>query len=352
VGSPSKPRLSLFAKAKSVEECMKNFNKAVSILVVGLTCCTLSSVVHADNEIKFGTIAPKNSKWGKVFKTWGASVAELSKGELKITFFHGSQGGEGAMIDKIKAGSQLDGAAVTGNGLSKIWSPYLVLQMPGVFKKWSSLDKARNAISSQADREFASKGFVILGTGDVGKARTFSKDVAIRTPDSLKGTTPYLGENDKIGPVLFRQIGGVTGKRLSIPAVLPALNSRSINVITAPSLGASALQWTPKLTHVTDEVVAFTIGALVMKKSKLDSLPADQKKILITTGKEAGKALTKKIRRADDSTYSRLKKKMTVVKLTSDERSKWKAVFKKTRAELAKGTFPAALVKKIESMGD
>ena len=101
----------------------------------------------ADETVKIGTLAPKSSPWGKVFETWIKAVNEKSSGNLELQFFYnGSQGDEDGMVGKIKSG-QLDGAAVTGVGLSKVYKPILALQMP-LFTSWSKLDKARDAMKA------------------------------------------------------------------------------------------------------------------------------------------------------------------------------------------------------------
>lgn len=305
----------------------------------------------AEFTIKLGTLAPKSSPWGKVFSTWEKAVAEKSGGRLEIQFFYnGSQGDEGAMVGKIKAG-QLDGAAITGVGLGKIYKPILALQMPGVFSSWAKLDSARDAMRGEFEKGAADAGFAILGSGDVGQAHAMSKGFAIRIPDDLKGKKPYRWRDDDVMPVFFQTIGGVTPVPLNIPEVLPSLNTGAIDVLIAPALAAEQLQWSSKLDHINSDSSGFAIGALVASSKRLDSLPADLKAILTDTGKVAASALTKRIRSEDDAAFGRLKGKMTVVDLSAEEKGKWEAIFKQVRTRLGQGTFSADLVSKMEGLG-
>jgi TRAP-type C4-dicarboxylate transport system substrate-binding protein len=152
-------------------------------------------------------------------------------------------------------------------------------------------------------------------------------------------------------PVFFQVVGGVTPVPLSIPEVLPNLNTGAINVLIAPALAAEQLQWAPKLDHINSDSSGFAIGALVMSSKRLNSLPADLKAILADTGKVAAGALTKRIRTEDDAAFGRLKGKMTVVELTGGEKDKWKSIFKQVRTRLSQGTFSSDLVSKLEGMG-
>ena len=143
---------------------------------------------------------------------------------------------------------------------------------------------------------------------------------------------------------------GVTPVPLNVPEVLPNLNTGAINLINAPSLAAEQLQWASKLDTINEDVSALAIGALVMSSKRIDALPADLKTILIDTGRIAANALTKRIRAEDDAAFNRMKGKMTVVSLSADQKAKFEAIFKQVRQRLAQGTFPAALVRRLEGM--
>lgn len=304
----------------------------------------------ADETIKIGTLAPKSSPWGKVFETWLKAVNEKSGGKLELQFFYnGTQGDEDGMIGKIKSG-QLDGAAVTGVGLGKVYKPILALQMPGLFTSWSKLDKARDAMKADFEKGAKDAGFFISGWGDVGLVRTMSKGFAIKTPDDLKGKKPYYIRADSIIPALYSIIGGVSGVPLNVPEVLPNLNTGAINVINAPCLAAEQLQWAGKMDNLNDSASATAIGALVFSSKRIDALPADLKTILTDTGKVAASALTTKIRSEDDAAFGRLKAKMTVTTPSADDKAKWESIFKQTRAKLAQGTFSSDLVTKLEGL--
>lgn len=325
--------------------------KAIGTILGALAL--LSGMVYADDAnagqiLKIGTLAPKSSPWGKVFSVWEKAVKEKSGGAVELQFFYnGQQGDEGAMVGKMKSG-QLDGAAVTGVGLSKIYKPILALQMPGLFTSWAKLDAARDAMRGEFEQGASDAGFTITGWGDVGQAHVMSKGFAIRTPDDMKGKKPYMWRDDIIAPVLFQVIGGVTPVPLNVPEVLPNLNTGAINVVTAPALAAEQLQWASKLDTIVSDVAGSAIGALVFSSKSLDALPADMRTIVLDTGKVASSALTSRIRSEDAAAFGRMKGKMTVVDLSADEKSKWDAVFKQVRTNLGQGTFSPDLIAKLE----
>jgi len=120
--------------------------------------------------------------------------------------------------------------------------------------------------------------------------------------------------------------------------------------VEAPSLAAEQLQWASKLDTINGDVSAMALGALAFSSRRLAGLAEDQRKIVLETGRTAAKALTKRIRAEDDAAFARLKSKMTVVELSDGEKSKWQAVFQRTRARLKQGVFPPDLVDKLEAL--
>ena len=308
-----------------------------------------SGNAEAAEVLKVGTLAPKSSPWGQVFSTWEKAVKEKSGGKLELQFFYnGTQGDEGAMVGKMKSG-QLDGAAVTGVGLSKIHKPILALQLPGLFSSWAKLDAARDALKPEFEKGAKDAGFFIAGWGDVGAVHTMSKGFAIKSPDDIKGKKPYMWRDDAITPALYQVIGGVTPVPLNVPEVLPNLNTGAVNIVNAPALAAEQLQWASKLDHIVESTSGYAIGALVFSNKRLDALPADLRAILVDTGKVASSALTNRIRNEDAAAFSRMKGKMTVVTLSAEEKSRWDRLFHQTRQRLGQGTFSPDLIAKLES---
>lgn len=302
----------------------------------------------AAEVIKLGTLAPRSSPWGQVFEVWGEAVKKKSEGKVELQFFYnGQQGDEAAMVDKMKSG-QLDGAAVTAVGLSKIYKPILALQMPGLFTSWAKLDAARDGMKAELEKGAKDAGFFIAGWGDVGLVHTMSKGFAVKSPDDIKGKKPYAWRDDEIQKALYQVIGGVTPVLLNVPEVLPNLNTGAINMISAPALAAEQLQWASKLDTITEDISAAAIGALVLSSKRMDALPADLKQIVLDTGRIAAGALTKRIRDEDAAAYKRMSGKMSVTKLSPDEKAKWDALFKQVRQRLAQGTFSPDLVAKLE----
>lgn len=309
---------------------------------------TLASTdAMAAATLRIATLAPKNSAWGKVFKVWEKALEQKTKGGLEVEIYYNAvQGNEDAMVGKMKTG-QLDGAALTSVGLSRIQRNVLVLQLPGVVDSWDALDKVRGALGGELEKSFAKEGFVIAGWGDVGLVRQMTKGFALRRPSDLRGRRPLVWRNEPIGPAVYSSLPGVVPVPLGVPEVLPALRAGKIDVINAPALAAEQLQWTPFLDHVSGTVSVCAIGGTIFRKAALDGLPADVRATFEEIQKKMASATKNRVRKLDGQAYDRLKKKMKVVELSSADREEWKKVLVPAVKRLAGGTFDKTMVKRV-----
>jgi TRAP-type transport system periplasmic protein len=318
--------------------------------IITLGTLLLSTLAFADPvTLKIGSLAPRESPWGQVLRTWVKAVKEKSKGELNIEmYWNATQGDEMAQISKMKTG-QLDGAVVTATGLSAIDPAVNVLQVPGLITSWAQLDLVRTTLTPRFDASFKKAGFVLVGWGDIGLDRWMSKGFPIAAPTDLKGKRPWVWRDDAIFPSMF-QVAGVVAVPLGVPEVLPELSTGNVNALSISSLGAEQLQWSSKLDHLTAAIVAPNIGGMVLSKKALDSLSDAHRAIVLETGHVACNALTQRIRLEDEKAFERLKSKMTLVTATPEQAAQWKTLYSETRARLGKGTLSAALMDEVEKL--
>jgi len=325
------------------------FRKLLTSLATVAVAIGVAGSADAATTLKIGTLAPGDSAWGKEFKKWAKDVSDDTNGELILDFqWNGQAGDEVLMVQKIRSG-QLDGAAVTAIGLAQTGvTDALIFQMPGLFANWGKLDAARNAMKADFDQQFQSKGFTILGWGDVGAAKTMSIGFEIHHPADLQGKNCFFIAGDPIGPKLYASIGGITAKEVTVPEILPNLKNGSIQVITVPPLAAEQLQWASMVTHINTMTTGFGIGAIIMSSARMSGLAQNLKDVLANRGKESADRLTKSIRNLDAQSFARLKSSKSAYEPNDAEKAEWREVFAKVRAQLRGSVFtPAAFDKAV-----
>jgi TRAP-type C4-dicarboxylate transport system substrate-binding protein len=298
--------------------------------------------------LRIGTLAPQGSSWMRVFNAWNNTLVQKTGGKLKLHFFAGGAAGdERDFVRKMRAG-QLDGAAVTTVGLGQIVRSCLVLQAPGVCHTYKRIDAVRSKLSADFEKQFEGAGFKLLGWGDAGQGRVFS-NTAVHTPGDMKQTRMWTWRDDPTWQSVL-EAAGVNGVALGLPEVYPALRTNRIDAFPGTSIAAVAFQWYTKATYVTKEPRGIVVGATVIKKEKVDALPADLKAALIETGKTAHDALAVAIRKDDDRAFEAiLQKGVKAISLAGQEAA-WDTVLKKARQSLVGKLYPAEMLAKVEQV--
>lgn len=302
----------------------------------------------ATRTLSIATLAPPGSTWMNVFEAWNREVRRRSNKALQLRFYAGGvQGDEAEVIRKIRTG-RLDGGAVTAVGLSQIHRPALVFQMPGMFRGYAQLDAARTALNPEMDAAFRNAGFQLMGWADVGITRIFS-NTPVRTPQEFAATRPWRWRDDLVMPALF-QVIGANPVSLQVPEVLGALQTNRINsLITAP-VSCVALQWSSRVTHMTDMPVSVTIGATVFGASQFNSLPPDQQQILRETGAQFHALARRNLRNDEQRALASFpQRNITVVPVDANQQAQWNQVFAQTRQRLTGQIADAAFINRVYS---
>jgi TRAP-type C4-dicarboxylate transport system substrate-binding protein len=326
----------------------RTFSKLASMLGAAAVATAFACAADAATVLKIGTLAPADSPWGKGFKKWAADISAATNGDLQLDFqWNGQAGDEVLMVQKIRSG-QLDGAAVTAIGLGQTGvTDVLIFQLPGLFTNWSKLDAARNAMKDEFNKQFESKGFTVLGWGDVGAAKTMTIGFEVHRPVDLQGKGVFFFAGDPVQPKIYSSIGGITPKQLTVPEILPNLASGSINVLVAPPLAAEQLQWASRITHMSTQTLAFAIGAFIMSSPRMQALTAAQRETLFAKGREMSDQATISIRNADAQAYARMKASKISYDPSEADRKEWTDVFVKVCKGLRGSVFTPAIFDKI-----
>jgi TRAP-type C4-dicarboxylate transport system substrate-binding protein len=316
-------------------------------LRAAVTICLVVGEAHAVQTLRFATIAPKASTWGKVLSAWEKAVRERTQGEIDLTvFYNGVQGDERAFVSKMRVG-QLDGASLSAVGLSNVYRDVMVLQLPGVTNSWPLADLVRTLLADPIEQGFRAQGFDVLSWGDIGLVYQMTKGVEVRNPLDLRGKRPMVFRNEPMAPLFFSLVGQVVPVPLDVTEVLPALQAGTVNVVGAPALVAEQLQWTPYLDHINDQVIVAAIGATLIRSDRLERIPGDLRSVLWDTQRRAAKVQADRIRSLDAEAKRRLMAKMTVVRPSDDDKVEWYRIFLKAVKRLRNGILSKELVDRV-----
>ena len=250
-----------------------------------LLCLILSAlpvwVLAEPLVIKFATIAPEGTPWMSLMEEMNDELRRRSNEQVAFRFYPGGVAGdERDVLRKIRI-NQLHGGAFSGFGLGEIVPEIRVLELPLLFRNAAEADHIATALSAPFTEALAQKGYVLLGLNEAGAVHIFSQH-AMHTKSDLGHAKMWTWQGDPVPLALFKAYG-ITPIPLTLPDVLPSLQSGLIDTFYGPPLAILALQWFTKARYISALPITYVMGALVLSKQQWQKLSPDQQTIVRET---------------------------------------------------------------------
>ena len=301
-------------------------HKLIAAFLFFLSALTSPSSHAADLQLRVGTLAPKNSLYHRQLMEVGEAWRAAQGGTAKyVVYPDGSQGGEAEMARRMRIG-QLQGALLSVVGLREIEPSITALQnLPLLFRSWEELDYVREKMRPAMEKKFLDKGFVVLGWGDAGWVRFFSKDAAVR-PDDYKRMKFFAWGSEQEQQTIMKSLG-YTPVPLETADILPSIQTGMINVVPSTPYFALASQIYNTAPHMLEINWAPIVGALVVTTKAWDAMTPEGQATLRVAGEKAGLQMRTQARREVDEAVEAMKKRGLVVHTpTPTEMKEWNAL--------------------------
>lgn len=292
-------------------------------------------------QLRIGTVVPRNSLYHQQLMELGEAWRSAQGGNAKfVVFTDGSQGGEAELARRMRIG-QLQGALMSVVGLREIEPSIAALQnLPLLFRNWDEVDHVREKMRPAMEKRFLARGFVVLGWGDAGWVRFFSKDPAFR-PDDFKRMKFFAWGSEPEQQAIMKSLG-YTPVPLETADVLPSLQTGMINVIPATPYFALASQIYGTASHMLDINWAPIVGALVVSKKAWDEMSPAAQTALRAAGDKAGQQMRAKARQEVDEAVAAMKKRgLTVNTPNAEQMREWTALADKLYPRIRGSMVPA-----------
>ena len=175
------------------------------------------------------------------------------------------------------------------------------------------------------EKKFLDRGFVVLGWGDAGWVRFFSKEAAFR-PADYKGMKFFAWGSEVEQQTIMKSLG-YTPVPLETGDILPAIQTGMINVVPSTPYFALASQIYASAPNMLEINWAPIVGALVVTRKAWDEMSPAGQQALRAAGEKAGVEMRAKARKEVDEAVDAMKKRGLVVNRPSPEQMReWSAL--------------------------
>jgi TRAP-type C4-dicarboxylate transport system substrate-binding protein len=282
---------------------------------------TLAPTAASAATLRIGSLVPKNSLYHQQLLELGeAWRGAESSGSKFLVFTDGSQGGEAEMARRMRIG-QLQGALLSVVGLREIEPSISALQnLPLLFRSWDEVDHVREKMRPAMEKKFFDKGFVVLGWGDAGWVRFFSRTAAFK-PDDFKGMKFFAWGSELEQQAIMKSLG-YTPVPLETGDILPSIQTGMINVVPSTPYFALASQVYGTASNMLEINWAPIVGAMVLTRKAWDEMSPAGQAALRSAGEKAGVEMRSKARKEVDEAVDAMKKRGLVVNRPNAEQMK------------------------------
>lgn len=268
------------------------------LALFGVVALATPHPTRADSvELRVATLAPAGSPSMAVHERAASEIRQKTSGRVTVRFFEGdSQGDERDFVRKIQLG-QLDGAHLTGVGLSMIDPSIRVLELPGLFATLGEVDFVAGKLWPTFSKRFERKGFRLGARGEVGWVYLYSK-TRVDKLTGLGALKPWVWGDDRILQTLLTRLGA-RAIPLGVPEVDASLTSGRINACYGAPTAAVAFQWYTKVQHALSLPLHYSTGGTVYAMSAWKKISAADQRIVASVDSASAKRLRKVLRKAN-----------------------------------------------------
>ena len=296
--------------------------------------------------IRIATLAPKDSELSRGFNKINQNLRTATHDGWGIRLYpSGIAGDEKDVIRKMRVG-QMDSSIITTTGLSQIVREVAVLDAPGVIAGYPELERVQKVMNKEWEETFRKNGFELLGWGETGQYRYFSKQPITKVSD-FKSMRPWVWPQSYVLQEIYRAIGA-TGVPLQVPEVYGALQTGMIDSLIATALAVVALQWHTKLSYVTQRTHGVLLGAMIMTSEKWNAIPEDVRATLLTEIHKNTEGDRQNVSKQDDRAFKKLLEhgyKATTYSAAGEK--EYQAMAETVRKRLAGRVYPQALLERV-----
>ncbi len=297
------------------------------LLRVAAALLAVSTLYPASAEtlIKMATLVPKGSAWHQLLQEMAEDWGKLSGGQVTLRIYPGGIAGDDADVVRKMRLRTIGAGLITSTGMESIDRSVMALQIPLAIADFSEFDCVLARVTPMIEKEFAAKGFVVLGWTDGGFAHFFAKS-AVRVPEDLKAQKLFVWAGDDMLVELWKN-AGYNPVPLPSTEISTALQTGLVTALASPPQAAVLLQWYREADYMTKINWGVLVGGLVVSKESWEQVPDAVRPALEDSARRTMARMTALTRESQVRDVEAMAKRgLHVVELDAAALGKWRTL--------------------------
>ena len=246
-------------------------NRLINLLAFLILALGSSGIIA--KTLKIATVSPEFLDWMQHFKSAAQQIEKASERRVKVRIYPGGvMGDDETVLRKMRIG-QLQGGVIAAGSLTRFFPDLQVYNLPLTFKSYDEIDYIRERMDSRIVQGLLNNGIHSFHLTETGFAYLMLKS-PVRSVQDIKKLKAWIPEGDPIAAELIKTFG-ISPIPLTIPDVLPALQTGIIDAVAVPPVVALALQWHNYIEYVLDLPLIYVYSMLALDNESLRGLSSE-----------------------------------------------------------------------------
>ena len=290
-----------------------------------LAMLALAAAVAGAQNLKFASVAPKDTVWDVALNRIGAEWHRLSGGSIEVTVFPGGVAGdETDLLRKVRTG-QLDAVAISAIGLATVYPGVLALGMPFLFENEEEVTYATEQLRPLIEEQFERRGFKMLMWTAAGWVHFFSRE-PILTPADLRQQKLNVPDANP-GVVSAWQDIGFRIAEVPVTEVALGLQTGLVDAVLNTPLIVAPMQWFGVAKHMNALEIAPFYGAMLISTRTWRRFPEDLRPQLLAAVQEYGAEATAQVLAAERAAIEIMRRfGLTIHEPTAEQAAEWRVL--------------------------
>ncbi|MBI9077213.1 MAG: TRAP transporter substrate-binding protein DctP [Desulfatibacillum sp.] len=248
------------------------FSLLVALIIPVLT----ASALAGDDQFywKFATLAPDGVGWARQLKIHVLPVVEeVTQGTVKTKIYWGGvMGDDEDIIKKMRIG-QLDGAGLSGQGVTLACPPMSVVELPFLFQSWEEVDYIKSKMRAQFDQLLADDGYMAISWNDQDFDQIFSAQSPMANLKDFK-EAKFITWYGPIEEALLTSLGAHPIK-VNVPEAATSVRQGIVDAAIAPAAFVVGTQLYSKILYVNPVKIRYSPALILLSMQAWESLPKE-----------------------------------------------------------------------------
>lgn len=254
---------------------MNRFRRACTLVLCALLLSILAcpqAVAEWKDRWKLATLAPDGVGWARQIRAIVIpAIDKVTENNLEVkVYWGGVMGDDSDYIKKMRI-DQLQGAGLSGCGVTMAVPEMAVTELPFLFRNWDEVDYIKDKMRDTFDKIAKKNGFFMVAWIDQDFDRIYSVKYEMNTVEEF-GKLKVLSWFGRIEEDVFKALGSIPIP-VSMPEAPASMRAGIGDTIVAPAAWMVGTQLYSIARHVSPLDIRYAPALIVMTADRWAAMP-------------------------------------------------------------------------------